>query len=232
MQQSPLFPSPADLNTMYWELLRHPDFVLQLTAYQKSKLREYAEGIECSAWDGAEFLVLKRPNYNYPSEYRNGREMEYFFERMSTAQDSRRALQLLAENPVAPQIAETIPTVSLAEVEPKATPPAAIPVDFSLYIKEEYREKLLPFLKQHYTNSKPGGLTCMLFALYDLDALTIAPMQANQRALHEALVAYFGNIGKLQSLNTSFTKHNSASSAQQLSIETHRKVIKERLAKS
>ena len=72
----------------------------------------------------------------------------------------------------------------------------------------------------------------MLFALYDLDALTIAPIQANQKALHEALVAYFGNIGKLQSLNTSFTKHNSASSAQQLSIETHRKVIKERLAKS
>ena len=232
MQQSPLFPSPADLNTMYWELLRHPDFVLQLTAYQKSKLREYAEGIERSAWDGAECLVLKWPNYNYPSEYRNGREMEYFFERMSTAQDSRRALQLLAENPIAPQTAETIPTVGAAEVKPKATLPASIPVDFSLYIKEEYREKLLPFLKQYYTNSKPGGLTCMLFALYDLDALTIAPMQANQKALHEALVAYFGNIGKLQSLNTSFTKHNSASSAQELSIKTHRKAIKERLAKS
>lgn len=128
--------------------------------------------------------------------------------------------------------AETIPTVGAAEVKPKATLPAAIPVDFSLYIKEEYREKLLPFLKQHYTDSKPGPLTCMLFALYDLGALTIAPIQANQTALHKALAAYFGDIGKLQSLNISFTKHNSASSAQQLSIETRRKIIKERLAES
>ena len=224
MQQSPLFPSPADLNTMYWELLRHPDFVLQLTAYQKSKLREYAEGIERNAWDGAEFQVLKWPNYNYPSEYRNGREMEYFFERMSTAQDSRRALLLLAENPVAPQPAETIPTVCLAEVELKATPSTAIPVDFSLYIKEEYREKLLPFLKQKYTGQKSRPMACMLLALHDLEALKNSPHN-NKKQLHESLEAFFGKVGSRQALSTNLKDLEFAKGNEHLQIEAHRKSI-------
>jgi len=154
------FSPPANLRTLYLEVLQHPTLVEELSNYQKSKLREFAEQESMQATRTVVDRMDGTPNYPYPEEYRNGREVEYLLGKHSPAYwDNQRVLQLLAERPVAAtQPAETIPTVGAAEVKPKATLPAAIPVDSSLYIKEEYREKLLPFLKQHYTNSKPGGL--------------------------------------------------------------------------
>ena len=220
----PLFPSPAELSKMYWNLLEDPNTIKDLSAAYKNELRKYAESIEQNSWKGAELWMLRYPNLYYPSEYRNGREMEYITLHMSTAQESRRALQLLAENPAAPQPAETIPTVSLAEVELKATPSTAIPVDFSLYIKEEYREKLLPFLKQKYTGQKPRAVACMLLALHDLEALKNSPHN-NKMQLHESLKAFFGKVGTRQALSTNLKDLEFAKGNEHLQIEAHRKSI-------
>ena len=96
---------------------------------------------------------------------------------------------------------------------------------FDSYLKEEYRDKLLPFLKGRYTDSKPQMLTCMLYALSDLGILLVQPAYANQTYLHEAL-QYFGNIGTRQALNNSITKFNNASEEQQRKIERQRRDIK------
>ena len=229
MQQHPLFPSPAELNKMYWNLLEDPNTIKDLSAAHKNELRKYAESIERSSWDAAESRMLKYPNLDYPSEYRNGREMEYITEHMSTAQESRRVLRLLAEERVeatapAPQPAETIPTAGAAEVKPKTTLPAAIPVDFSLYIKEEYREKLLPFLKQKYTGQKPRAVACMLLALHDLEALKNSPHN-NKMQLHESLKAFFGKVGTRQALSTNLKDLEFAKGNEHLQIEAHRKLI-------
>jgi len=99
-QQSSLYLSPTDLNKMYWKLLRNPNFVQKLDAFQKTELREYAEDIKSSACELAKGIMLKNPAYNYPEAYR-GNEFEYWMDTMSTGRESRQALQLLAEKPVA-----------------------------------------------------------------------------------------------------------------------------------
>ena len=69
------------------------------------------------------------------------------------------------------------------QFDPAGPPPdtmASETPDFTLYVKEEYREKLLPFLKNNYTNSIPANIAKMLFALNDLELLTKNPMNENK----------------------------------------------------
>ena len=98
-QQFPLYLSPADLNKMYWKLLRNPHFVHKLDAFQKTELREYAEQIERTANEFARNAMLGSPAYQYPEAYR-GNEFEYWMDTMSTGRESRQVLRLLAEKSV------------------------------------------------------------------------------------------------------------------------------------
>lgn len=103
--------------------------------------------------------------------------------------------------------------------------PAAMPVAFDHYIKEEYREKLIPFLKAAYTGQKPQIVACMLIALQDLGALT-NPLQRNVTELHAALEAFLGNAGTRQNLTESLTKLDKASEKQNVKIQAQRGRIK------
>lgn len=100
--------------------------------------------------------------------------------------------------------------------------------EFADYLKEEYRTRLLPFLKSHYMNPKPKALASLLFALNDLELLTIN-LTENQTELHQAL-GFFGSVGTRQALNTNITKLNSASDRDHRAIEKHRKLINEHIA--
>ena len=102
-------------------------------------------------------------------------------------------------------------------IKPK---PAAMPVAFDHYIKEEYREKLLPFLAREYAGQKPQEIACMLIALKDLAALTY-PLQSNVTVLHAALDAFLKGAGTRQSLADNLTKLNKASQKEHIKIQTH-----------
>lgn len=116
------------------------------------------------------------------------------------------------------------------QVPTGTTVPAAFPVAFASYIKEDCRTRLLPFLTSQYTNPKPKALASLLFALTDLGLMTIS-LTENQTELHQSL-AVFGSIGTRQALNTNITKLNSASERENRAIEKQRKLIKEYLATS
>jgi len=127
-----------------------------------------------------------------------------------------------AERPYIP-----VPLVASAVVpeEAGAKPKlAAIPIAFALYIKEEYREKLLPFLKQKYTGQKSKPVACMLLALHDLEALNISP-HSNKEQLHKSLEAFFGKLGTRQSLSTNLKNLEYAKGNEHLQIEAHRELI-------
>ena len=115
--------------------------------------------------------------------------------------------------------------MGLAEVKLKATPPTAIPVDFSLYIKEEYREKLIPFLKAEYTGQRPQAVACMLIALQDLGCLK-RQLKENETTLHASLTTFLGSVGARAGLNGNLTKLDGASEKQNLKIQAHRNHIK------
>ena len=93
--------SPLALKDLYRELVRYPALVSELTGYQKSKLREYAESEVIHATRVAGDMMEGTPDYPYPDEYRNGREVEYLLNKHSPAYwDSQNVLQLLAEKPL------------------------------------------------------------------------------------------------------------------------------------
>lgn len=90
------------LRNLYLELLQHPALAEELSGYQKSKLCEYADSEEIIATRVAKDMMGINPDYNYPEEYRNGREVEYLLNKHSPAyRDSQLVLQLLTEKPVA-----------------------------------------------------------------------------------------------------------------------------------
>jgi hypothetical protein len=120
--------------------------------------------------------------------------------------------------------APPITTAQLGASTEEATPPTAIPVDFSLYIKEEYREKLIPFLKQKYTGQKSQAVACMILALHDLTALKNSPHE-NKTKLHNSLRAFFGEVGTRQSLSTNLKNLEYAKGNEHLQIEAHRDAI-------
>ena len=114
--------------------------------------------------------------------------------------------------------------LAASAVMPEATgikpKPAAMPVAFDHYIKEEYRERLLPFLAREYAGQKPQEIACMLIALKDLAALTY-PLQSNVTVLHAALDAFLKGAGTRQSLADNLTKLNKASQKEHIKIQTH-----------
>jgi hypothetical protein len=109
--------------------------------------------------------------------------------------------------------------------------PAAIPIDFSQYIKEDYRVKLTPFLKEVYAGQKPQIVACMLVALQDLGALT-TPLKHNVTELHAALEAFLGSVGTRQSLTDSLNKLDKASEKQNIKIQSQRSRIKSYMEQS
>lgn len=109
------------------------------------------------------------------------------------------------------------PSAGTTGTKPK---PAAMPVAFDHYIKEEYREKLLPFLAREYAGEKPQEIAFMLIALKDLAALTY-PLQSNVTVLHAALDAFLKGAGTRQSLADNLTKLNKASQKEHIKIQTH-----------
>jgi hypothetical protein len=95
--------SPAELNTMYRELLNYPAFISELSNYQKSKLWEYAQNMEISELREVNRMMMENPDYPYPNEYRgNGREVEYWMERSNYGRESRFVMELLRTPPVRP----------------------------------------------------------------------------------------------------------------------------------
>ena len=116
---SPAIPllTPAVIRTLYLKLLEHSSLVGELTAYQKSELRTYAESEQLSVTRLAVELMDNNPNYVYPSEYLNGREAEYWMEKSVNYWDSLRVLQLL--NPPTASVAHNN-LVPLAVVPPHA----------------------------------------------------------------------------------------------------------------
>jgi len=101
---------------------------------------------------------------------------------------------------------------------------AAIPIAFALYIKEDYREKLLPFLRQKYTGQKSKAVACMLLALHDLEALNNSP-HSNKEQLHKSLEVFFGKFGTRQSLSNNLKNLEYAKGNEHLQIEAHRELI-------
>ncbi|MBF9221382.1 hypothetical protein [Hymenobacter ruricola] len=91
---SPLLPL-TDLRDFYLKLLQHPSFADELSAYQKSELKAYAEQEKMDGVRLAVELMDSNPSYAYPSEHKNGREAEYWMEKSANYRDSVRALQLL-----------------------------------------------------------------------------------------------------------------------------------------
>lgn len=115
---SPLLTSAAT-RTLYLKLLEHPALVGELTAYQKSELRAYAEAEQSSANETAVFLMEEWPNYNYPAEIQKGQEFDYWQAKVPNYADSGRVLHLLASpasasglHPAAP-ITDTVTVASL-----------------------------------------------------------------------------------------------------------------------
>ena len=102
---------------------------------------------------------------------------------------------------------------------------AAIPIAFALYIKEEYREKLLPFLTREYTGQKPQTVACMLIALQDLGCLK-KQLKENETILHTSLTTFLGDVGVRGGLNANLSKLDRASEKQNLKIQVHRDRIK------
>lgn len=99
-QRTMLFPSLAEIRNLYLEVVRHPVFAEELSHYEAHEVRDHAQAVEAAAWEAACALMEGSPDYHYPEAYRNGREMEHFFERMSTAQESLRVQQALTDYPV------------------------------------------------------------------------------------------------------------------------------------
>ena len=73
---------------------------------------------------------------------------------------------------------------------------------FDSYINEQKRDKLMPYLVQHYTNKKPKEIVPMLYALETLGALMCKVSECDQTNLHNALTTTFGNVGVRTSLNS------------------------------
>jgi len=212
---------PADLRTLYLEVLKHPTLIEELSGYQKSKLGEYAEQESMRATRTIVDMMDGDPNYPYPEEYRNGREVEYLLSKHSpTYWDSQRVLFLL-RIPAASTLTAPSPIVIPAS---GATTKEKKVLSFPSYIKEEYREKLLPYLKKEYASCNPQVIAFMLIALQDLTALTILP-KVNETALHKALTAFLGDIGSRQALNKNLSNFRSASSQENAFIEVHRNSI-------
>lgn len=92
--------SPAALRTLYLKLLEHPALLNELSTYQKAELYAYAEREKISAYRLAIDLMDGTPQYNYPTDYLNGREAEYWAEKNSAYRDSLRVLELLNKSSV------------------------------------------------------------------------------------------------------------------------------------
>ena len=73
---------------------------------------------------------------------------------------------------------------------------------FEGYVKIEYREKLIPYLKEHLTNKKPKTLIPMLYALEQLNILETKLLSCHQTDLHKALKISFANIGSRSAFNS------------------------------
>jgi hypothetical protein len=88
--------TPAATRTLYLKLLEHPALVGELTAYQKSELRAYADAEQLAATRLAVEIMDSNPQYDYPAAYRNGREVDYWQAKNLSYADSKRVLRLLA----------------------------------------------------------------------------------------------------------------------------------------
>ncbi|MCB2380495.1 hypothetical protein LGH70_23075 [Hymenobacter sp. BT635] len=91
---SPLL-TPAALHSLYLKALQHPALVEELSPYQKSELRVYAEQEKMNGVRLAVDLMEGNPSHAYPSEYQNGREAEYWMDKIASYRDSLQVLQLL-----------------------------------------------------------------------------------------------------------------------------------------
>lgn len=104
--------TPAVTRNLYLKLLEHPALVSELSAYQQSELRTYAENEQLTATRLAVELMDSNPHYNYPVGYLNGREVEYWQGTISSYADSERVLHLLTPH------APASPSIALAITEP------------------------------------------------------------------------------------------------------------------
>lgn len=129
----------------------------------------------------------------------------------------------LEQPPAAPQ-PEPMTSAAAGPVGVRTAEAAPIPVAFPLYIKEEYREKLLPFLAKEYTGQKSKSFACMLWALQELDALNDSP-HSNKTELHKSLKSFFGKVGTRQALSSNLKNLVCAKGNEHLQIQAHRERI-------
>jgi hypothetical protein len=94
---------------------------------------------------------------------------------------------------------------SAKKEEAPRTIATAIKVEFDGFLKDEYTI-LMPFLKKHYRDKKPKHYVPMLFAL---SQYMQSPIESqDQKELHAAWGASFGDIGEYNALNTSISNHS------------------------
>lgn len=97
--------------------------------------------------------------------------------------------------------------------------------DFSDYIREEYRDEVLPYLISRYKGQKPKQFVYMLCALADLGIIEKSAL-ANQTELHKGLTTTFGNVGTRQSLQINLSKLSSANRSEEQQISMHKERIR------
>lgn len=78
----------------YREIIQHPALVLELSEYQRSKIQEFAKSEWLKALSKINDIMLANPNYEYPDNL-NGKYVDYWSERLSTAKDAKRVLSAL-----------------------------------------------------------------------------------------------------------------------------------------
>ena len=106
--------------------------------------------------------------------------------------------------------------------------PGPVTTDFGFaeFIKEDKRERLMPFLIQTYKDKRPQPFSYMLYALHNLDLIG-KPDQLGDVDLHRAIEATFGVKWTRQALTTNINKLNKASISHEVKINQHKKTITE-----
>ncbi|GAB3702338.1 hypothetical protein GCM10027592_31640 [Spirosoma flavus] len=79
---------------------------------------------------------------------------------------------------------------------------------FDRYIKDEFAQKLMPYLKEHFTNKKSKDLCPMLYALEKLQILKMQVDKCTITYLHKALEITFGNIGSRSAFNDGLSDYD------------------------
>lgn len=94
----------------------------------------------------------------------------------------------------------------------------------SYFIDPRVAEKLIPYIKDNYTNAKPQNVAFLIFALKDLNL--IKPLtNIKQTELHQSLENILGYIGVRETLSINITNLSCANNYQEMQISSCKEKI-------